>query len=287
MALFSANTVYSVLITAIGIVLVRSFPEYSTIIFMMTMTTIITFQYSNKEREKQSQRKITFHKLHTLNQTYVDQTDRLLKSEWPERDGVSTDDIEFQDYEASKTLVKSSNLLEPCHLVALAQFRPTGKPLVVGHVKLTRRTSMNMSYGKLLKMHRSGIPSGALEITAKTHNLDYGTLQEMIANPDEANTYEAEETFTLSVAGLVVSKPLRGQGLGKAMCAFALKTARSANISTLVGGCKRELVPFYESMGAKKQQKTLRALYHEMKLPIDDTVVEMADKILSKFKPRS
>ena len=73
------------------------------------------------------------------------------------------------------------------------------------------------------------------------------------------------------------------------MCAYAVQVASGLGVKEVIGGCRNELVLFYEKLGVKKRSAEKREripkvrLGNEMFLALDDNVKEQAAQILTSY----
>ena len=133
-----------------------------------------------------------------------------------------------------------------------------------------------------------GLPFPAVQQSMEVAGLDPSLL-----NPKVIDEFEILETPTSSIAhnvtlsSLIVKPEFRGQGLGKSMCAYALQVASSLGAKEIIGGCKNELVAFYEKIGVKKRVGIKRRniprvrLGNEMFLVIDEEARKQASEIMT------
>ena len=231
---------------------------------------------------------VEFYKLHEVSQ-YTEEVSALVTSEWPVP--LTAEGIEEANFVRTSSLKESRDIL-PCHLLALASSNDVKQ--VVAHCVLRETSSSRPpDLNKFLRMLKMGLPLPAVQQSMEVAGLDPSVLNEN--HPDELESSQSPSVNSLhnvTLSALVVKPQFRGHGLGKAMCAYAVQVASSVGVKEVIGGCRNELVPFYEKLGVKKRSAEKRErmpkvrLGNEMVLVLDDDVSKQAAKILTTTKAK-
>lgn len=231
---------------------------------------------------------VEFYKLHETPH-YTDEVSELVTSEWPVP--LTAEGIEEANFVRTSSLKESRDTL-PCHLLALAS--SNGVKQVVAHCVLRETPSSRPpDLNKFLRMLKMGLPLAAVQQSMEVAGLDPSLLSAKDSNelePFQPPSLNPIDNVTLSA--LVVKPEFRGHGLGKSMCAYAVQVASGLGVKEVVGGCRNELVPFYEKLGVKKRSAEKREripkvrLGNEMFLALDDNVRDQAAKILTVSKAK-
>ena len=226
---------------------------------------------------------VEFYKLHEVPH-YTDEVSALVTSEWPVP--LTAEGIEEANFVRTSSLRESRDTL-PCHLLALAS--SNGEKQVVAHCVLRETSSSRPTdLNKFLRMLKMGLPLAAVQQSMEVAGLDPSLLSEKHSNelePPRPPSLNPIHNVTLSA--LVVKPEFRGHGLGKSMCAYAVQVACGLGVKEVIGGCRNELVPFYEKLGVKKRSAEKREqiprvrLGNEMFVALDDNVREQAAQILT------
>lgn len=266
-----------VVLVSVGVVMGYSVPWGVAILTM----AIRWFWYKRSHVARVTN--VEFYKLHVVPQ-YTKDASSLVTSEWSVP--VTAEGIEEPNYVRTSSMIESRDAF-PCHLVALGTF--DGVKQVIAHCVL-RETSASRppDLNKFIRMLKMGLPFPAVQQSMEVAGLDPSLL-----NPKVIDEFEILETPTSSIAhnvtlsSLIVKPDFRGQGLGKSMCAYALQVASSLGAKEIIGGCKNELVAFYEKIGVKKRVGIKRRniprvrLGNEMFLVIDEEARKQASEIMT------
>ena len=225
---------------------------------------------------------VEFYKLHEVPH-YTDEVSALVTSEWPVP--LTAEGIEEANFVRTSSLKESRDTL-PCHLLALAS--SNGVKQVVAHCVLRETSSSRPTdLNKFVRMLKMGLPLAAVQQSMEIAGLDPSLLSEK--HSDELEPYQPpslNQIHNVTLSALVVKPEFRGHGLGKSMCAYAVQVASGLKVKEVIGGCRNELVPFYEKLGVKKRSAEKREriprvrLGNEMFLALDDNVREQAAQIL-------
>lgn len=226
---------------------------------------------------------VEFHKLHEVPQ-YTEEVSALVTSEWPVP--VTAEGIEEANFVRTCSLNESCDTL-PCYLLAVVTCN--GVKQVVAHCVL-RETSFSRppDLHKFTRMLKMGLPLSAVQQSMEVAGFDPSILNEKYSELSQTPSLNAIHNVTLSA--LVVKPEFRGHGLGKGMCAYAAQMASGLGIKEVIGGCRNELLPFYEKLGVKRRNAEKREripkvrLGNEMFLVLDDEAAKQAAEILTKAK---
>lgn len=231
---------------------------------------------------------VEFYKLHEVPQ-YTEEVSALVTSEWPVP--LTAEGIEEVNFVRTSSLKESRDAL-PCHLLALAS--SNGVKQVVAHCVLRETSSSTPpDLNKFLRMLKMGLPLPAVQQSMEVAGLDPSLLNEK--DPDELDLSQSSSPnaiHNVTLSALVVKPEFRGRGLGKGMCAYAVQVASGLGVKEVIGGCRNELVPFYEKLGVKRRSAEKREhipkvrLGNEMFLTLDDEIREQAAKILTMSKDK-
>ena len=229
---------------------------------------------------------VEFHKLHDVPQ-YTKEVSALVTSQWPVP--VTSDGIEEANFVRTSSLRDSCNTL-PCHLLAMAS--RNGVKQVVAHCVLREsQSSRPPDVNRFFKMLKAGLPLPAVQQAMETAGLDPSILSDK--DPRELELSPAStlgELRNVTLSALVVKPEFRGNGLGKGMCAYAVRVASGLGAEEVIGGCQDKVRPFYEKMGVKRRRVQQRhgipkvRLGNEMFLTLDVAAEEQAAKILDNIK---
>ena len=228
---------------------------------------------------------VEFYKLQEVPH-YTDEVSALVTSEWPVP--LTAEGIEEANFVRTSSLKESRDTL-PCHLLALASCN--GVKQVCAHCVLRETSSSRpLDLNKFLRMLKMGLPLAAVQQSMEVAGLDPSLLSAKYPNelePSRPPSLNPIHNVTLSA--LVVKPEFRGHGLGKSMCAYAVQVASGLGVKEVIGGCRNELVLFYEKLGVKKRSAEKREripkvrLGNEMFLALDDNVKEQAAQILTSY----
>lgn len=228
---------------------------------------------------------VELYKLHEVPH-YTDEVSALVTSEWPVP--LTAEGIEEANFVRVSSLKESRDTL-PCHLLALVSSNEVKQ--VAAHCVLRETSSSRPpDLNKFLRMLKMGLPLAAVQQSMEVAGLDPSLLSAEHSNelqPSQPPSLNPIHNVTLSA--LVVKPELRGHGLGKSMCAYAVQVASSLGVKEVIGGCRNELVAFYEKLGVKKRSAEKREripkvrLGNEMFLALDDNVREQAAQILTSY----
>lgn len=228
---------------------------------------------------------VEFYKLHEVPQ-YTDEVSALVTSEWPVP--LTAEGIEEANFVRTSSLKESRDTL-PCHLLALAS--SNGVKQVSAHCVL-RETSSSRPHdlNRFLRMLKMGLPLSAVQQSMEVAGLDPSLLSAKHSNElEQSQPPSLNPVHNVTLSALVVKPEFRGHGLGKSMCAYAVQVASDLGVKEVIGGCRNELVPFYEKLGVKKRSAEKREgipkvrLGNEMFLTLDDKVRERASQILTSY----
>lgn len=232
---------------------------------------------------------IGFYKLHEVPQ-YTEEVSALVTSEWPVP--LTAEGIEEANFVRTSSLKESRDTL-PCHLLVLASSK--GVQQVVAHCVLRETSSSRPpDLSKFLKMLKAGLPRAAVQQSMEVAGLDPSALDEKDPADLELSQSPSRQNsvHNVTLSALVVKPEFRGHGLGKSMCAYAVQVASGLGVKEVIGGCRNELVLFYEKLGVKKRSTEKREripkvrLGNEMFLALDDEIRERAAKILAMNKAK-
>ena len=257
---------------------------YSVPLGLGTLIIAVSLLWYNRHRVCRIT-EVEFYKLHDLPH-YTDEVSALVTSEWPVP--LTAEGIEEANFVRTSSLKESRDAL-PCHLLALAS--SNGAKQVAAHCVL-RETSSSRSadLNKFLRMLKMGLPLAAIQQSMEVAGLDPSLLTAKHSDelePSHPPSLNSLHNVTLSA--LVVNPEFRGYDLGKSMCAYAIQVASGLGVKEVVGGCRNELVPFYDKLGVKKKSAEKREripkvrLGNEMFLALDENVREQAANILTSL----
>ncbi|XP_078346537.1 uncharacterized protein LOC144631836 [Oculina patagonica] len=226
---------------------------------------------------------VEFYKLHEVPQ-YTEEVSALVTSEWPVP--LTAEGIEEANFVRTSSLKESRDTL-PCHLLALAS--SNGEKQVVAHCVLKEMSfSRSPDLNKFRKMLKMGLSFPAVQQYMEVAGLDPSLLNKKDSEELELSQTPSPNTIhNITLSALVVKPEFRGRGLGKGMCAYAVQVASGLGVKEVIGGCRNELVPFYQKLGVKKRSAEKRdripkvRLGNEMFVALDDDIREQAAKLLS------
>ena len=229
---------------------------------------------------------VEFHKLHDVPH-YTEEVSALVTSQWPVP--VTAEGIEEANFVRTSSLSESCNSL-PCHLLALGS--RNGVKQVVAHCVLREtRSSRPPDLNRFLKMQEFGLPPAAVQQAMEASGLDPSLLSDKDPGKFELSpTPTLRELRNVTLSALVVKPEFRGRGLGKGMCAYAVQVASGLGAREVIGGCRDEVLSFYEKLGVKKRGARQREgipkvrLGNEMYLTLNDDGVNQSAKILDIIK---
>lgn len=231
---------------------------------------------------------VKFYKLHDVPQ-YTKEVSALVTSQWPVP--VTAEGIEEANFVRTSSLSESCDSL-PCHLLAVDS--RNGVSQIVAHCVLREtQSSRPPDLNRFLKMLKLGLPLAAVQQAMETAGLDPAGLSDK--EPEELElsaTPTLGELRNVTLSALVVKPGFRGRGLGKGMCAYAAQVASGLGALEVIGGCRDEVLPFYEKMGVKKRRAQQREgmpgvrLGNEMFLRLDDDIAKQSSEILATMKTK-
>lgn len=268
--------VLCVLLMSVPLVMLYSAP-FGLAIF----TTAISWLWYNRHYVPRITN-VEFYKLHEVPQ-YTKGVSALVTSEWPVP--VTAEGIEEPNYVRTSSMNESCDTF-PCHLVALAE--RTGVKQVIAHCVLRETSSSRPpDLNKFIRMLKMGLPFSAVQQSMEVAGFDPSVINDKDLDELELSETPSSTVHNVTLSALVVKPEFRGHGLGKSMCAYALQVASGLGVREIIGGCKNELVAFYEKLGVKKRSGVIREriprvrLGNEMFLVIDDEATKQAAKILA------
>ena len=247
-------------------------------IFALGATTV--YYWYKKTRKTLSA--VRFSKLHDASE-FTRSARELVSAEWPSRGEALFDSEEPNAVEPS-SFEQSCDTL-PCHVIATALVN--GERQVVGHAVMRHGNSKSLQ--RFRKMLQAGVPVGAVKQAMRTSGLDPSALDCL---PD-TEPHPSPPELEVQASSLVVKPEFRGLGLGKSMCAFLLQVASDIGAVQVVGGCRDELVPYYERLGmGRRAPKVIRKdmpkvrIGNEMYLDVSGDIVHRAEQQLAAFRDR-